>query len=72
MSIEENPKRHGKSYSRWLGDRAKPSHRGRLRTAIDPALVQKTGYVVKPGPALEILKFSSKFVCQSILTVIVI
>lgn len=26
-SIVENPKPHGKSYNKWLGDQAKPSHR---------------------------------------------
>ena len=28
-SIVENPKRHGKSYNKWLGDKKKPSHRER-------------------------------------------
>ena len=27
LSIVENPKPHGKSYNKWLGDQAKPSHR---------------------------------------------
>ena len=62
LSIVENPKRHGKSYNKWLGDRAKPSHRELLRAAIDTALAQKpadfdallkllreAGYEVKPG-----------------------
>ena len=62
LSIVENPKRHGKSYNKWLGDRAKPSHRELLRAAIDTALaqkpadfdallklLQKAGYEVKPG-----------------------
>ena len=40
-SIVENPKPHGKSYNKWLGDAAKPSHRETLRTAIDRALEQK-------------------------------
>ncbi len=30
-SIVEDPKPHGKSYNKWLGDRAKPSHREQLR-----------------------------------------
>ena len=34
-SIVENPKPHGKSYNKWLGDAAKPSHRETLRIAID-------------------------------------
>ena len=41
MSIVENPKPHGKSYNKWLGDQAKPSHRELLRMAIDQALAQK-------------------------------
>ncbi len=62
LSIVENPKRHGKSYNKWLGDRAKPSHRELLRAAIDTALaqkpadfdallklLQKAGYEVKPA-----------------------
>ena len=40
-SIVENPKPRGKSYNKWLGDAAKPSHRETLRTAIDRALEQK-------------------------------
>ena len=39
-SIVENPKPHGKSYNKWLGDKA-PSHRDRLRMAIDTALEKK-------------------------------
>ncbi|MDD3822200.1 MAG: relaxase/mobilization nuclease domain-containing protein [Sphaerochaetaceae bacterium] len=38
LSIVENPNRHGKSYNKWQGDRAKPSHRELLRAAIDTAL----------------------------------
>lgn len=41
LSIVENPKPRGKSYNKWLGDAAKPSHRELLRVAIDNALVQK-------------------------------
>ncbi|MCY1714856.1 relaxase/mobilization nuclease domain-containing protein [Caproiciproducens galactitolivorans] len=41
LSIVENPKHHGKSYNKWLGDQAKPSNRELLRVAIDAALVQK-------------------------------
>lgn len=37
----ETPKRHGKSYNKWLGDQAKPTHRDVLRDAIDMALMQK-------------------------------
>ena len=61
-SIVENPKHHGKSYNKWLGDQAKPSHRELLRVAIDNALSQKpadwdallkllqeAGYEIKPS-----------------------
>ena len=41
LSIVENPKRHGKSYNKWLGDQAKPSNRELLRVALDAALAQK-------------------------------
>ena len=41
LSIVENPKPHGKSYNKWLGDAAKPSHRELLRVAIDNALSEK-------------------------------
>ena len=60
LSVIENPKRHGKSYNKWLGDKAKPSQRELLRTAIDTALekhpdtidelwimLQEAGYEVK-------------------------
>ena len=40
LSIVENPNPHGKSYNKWLGDQAKPSHRELLRVAIDNALSQ--------------------------------
>ena len=39
--IVEDPKRHGKSYNKWLGDQKKPSHRERICFAIDDALAQK-------------------------------
>ena len=39
-SIVETPKPHGKSYNTWLGDKP-PSHRDRLRMAIDAALEKK-------------------------------
>ena len=35
LSIVENPKRHGKSYNKWLGDKTKLSHRDRLKFDID-------------------------------------
>lgn len=41
LSIVENPKRHGKSYNKWLGNQAKPGHRELLRAIIDGALEKK-------------------------------
>lgn len=41
LSIIENPQPHGKSYNKWLGDKAKLSHRELLHAAIDNALSQK-------------------------------
>lgn len=41
LSIVENPKPRGKSYNKWQGEQAKPSHREQLRAAIDSAMAQK-------------------------------
>lgn len=61
-SIVENPKPRGKSYDKWLGDQAKPSHRELLCVAIDSALqkqpsdweallhlLQEAGYEIREG-----------------------
>ena len=40
-SVVEDPARHGKSYNKWLGDRAAPTHRDQLAAAIDAALAQQ-------------------------------
>lgn len=61
-SIVETPKERGKTYDKWLGDQKKPSHRERLRVAIDSAIEQKpadfdallqilkdSGYEIKKG-----------------------
>ena len=40
-SVVEAPKQSGKSYNKWLGDRAGLSHRERLCYVIDEALKQK-------------------------------
>ncbi len=65
-SIVENPKGHGKSYDKWLGDQANPSYRELLCIAIDNALAQKpddldallqmlkdAGYEIKSGKQLS-------------------
>ena len=43
MSIIENPNPHGKSYNKWLGDKAKPSHREQLR------MMKKGAYLINMG-----------------------
>ena len=40
-SVVETPKHNGKTYNKWLGDRAGLSHRERLCCVIDDALKQK-------------------------------
>lgn len=37
-AVVENPKRHGRSYNKWLGDNAPVPHRERIRLFIDDAL----------------------------------
>ena len=58
LSIVENPNPHGKSYNKWLGDQAKPSHRELLRVAIDKALAQK------PADLDELLKLLRESGCE--------
>ena len=58
LSIVENPKPHGKSYNKWLGDQAKPSHRELLRVAIDNALSQS------PADFEELLKLLQESDCE--------
>ena len=58
VSIVENPKPHGKSYNKWLGDQAKPSHRELLRVAIDNALSQS------PADFEELLKLLQEYGCE--------
>ena len=63
-SVVETPKHSGKSYNKWLGDRAGLSHRERLCYVIDEAMKQKpesfaallellrqAGYEIKGNPA---------------------
>ena len=58
LSIVEDPKPHGKSYNKWLGDQAKPSHREQLRVMIDRALEQK------PADFDALLKLLSEMGCE--------
>ena len=58
LSIVEDPKTHGKSYNKWLGDQAKPSHRELLRVAIDNALSQS------PADFEELLKLLQEYGCE--------
>ena len=58
LSIVENPKLHGKSYNKWLGDQAKPSHRELLRVAIDNALSQS------PADFEELLRLLQEYGCE--------
>lgn len=66
LSVIEKPARRGKSYNKWLGSKARPSNRERLRTAIDAALAKKPhdfdallallqadGFTVKRGKVLS-------------------
>ena len=57
-SIVTDPKRHGKSYNKLLGDQAKPSHRELLRAAIDDALAKK------PAGLDELLKLLRESGCE--------
>lgn len=41
LSVINDPQRHGDSYNKWLGEKAKTSHRELLRAVIDTALTQK-------------------------------
>ena len=67
-SIVENPRRHGKSYNKWLSDRKRPSYREQICFDIDMALNQKpvsfeqllsmmeeAGYQIKQGAVPSLL-----------------
>ena len=58
LSVVEDPKPHSKSYNKWLGDQAKPSHREQLRVMIDRALEQK------PPDFDALLKLLSEMGCE--------
>lgn len=65
LSVIEHPQHRNSSYNTWLGARAQPSHRERLRLAIDRALeakpqdfdallymLEQEGYQIKRGAHL--------------------
>ena len=69
LSVIDNPKRGGSSYSRWKGFQGQPSHRDMLRMSIDEALEQKPhsfdaflellkedGYTIKHGKHLVFMR----------------
>ncbi len=66
LSVITDPKQKGQTYNKWLGSRAKPTHRERLRSDIDAALakhphtfeafltlMQQSGYTVTHGTHLS-------------------
>ena len=68
LSVIENPKPHGLTYNKWLGNNAKPSHREIVRAVIDDILAKKPadfeaflklleeqGFSVKRGKHLTLL-----------------
>ena len=72
-SIVENPKRHGQSYNKWLGDQAPIPHRERLCQLIDQALargpdsfdallemLRQAGYEIKGNSANPSLRGGSQ------------
>lgn len=58
LSIVENPAPRGLSYDKWLGNRAKPSHREQLRQLIDAILERK------PTDLDEFLKLLQEAGCE--------
>ena len=73
LSVIKHPQHTGKTYDKWLGDRAVPSHRDVLRADIDQALKQKPanmdalldglktmGYEIKHGKQLSFRKAGQK------------
>ena len=69
LSVIKHPQHTGKTYDKWLGDRAVPTHRDVLRTDIDRVLEQEPknmgalldglktmGYEIKHGKQLSFRK----------------
>lgn len=59
-SIIENPKPHGKSYNKWLGDTAGLSHREIICRTIDAALTQKPANIEELLKGLEQMGYQVK------------
>lgn len=68
LSVIENPKPHGITYDKWLGNNAKPSHREIVRAVIDDLLagkpadfesflkqLEEKGFGIKRGKHLTLL-----------------
>ena len=73
LSVIEKPQRHSMSYDKWLGSKAKPSHREEVRLLIDEALAKKphtfdallgllaeAGYKIKRGKNITLMKEGQK------------
>ena len=73
LSVIKHPQHTGKTYDKWLGDRAVPTHRDVLRADIDRTLEQKPanmdalldglktmGYEIKCGKQLSFRKAGQK------------
>ncbi len=73
LSIIEAPKLGNNNYNKWLGDKARPSHRELLRATIDSTLAKKpedfevflklmadTGYEVKQGVPITFRSIGQK------------
>ena len=73
LSVIEKPQRHSMSYDKWLGIKARPSHREEVRLLIDEALAKKphsfeallgllaeAGYKIKRGKNIALMKDGKK------------
>ena len=73
LSVVKHPQHTGKTYNKWLGEKAVPNHRDVLRTDIDQVLEQKPtnmdalldglktmGYEIKRGKQLSFRKAGQK------------
>ena len=73
LSVIDDPQRRGVAYDKWLGSKAKPSHREEVRMLIDEALAKKpysldallglladAGYTVRRGKNITLMKDGQK------------